>query len=250
MTDQPQPGRPFRRRLLVLLCWEEHYRSHQRSGRSTRSAKLQPLLNKIARGRRRGLPEWRLSAWSREADRVGRYERIQILPPKVPLPNIDGAVAKEFGLSARTVRRYRSDPRLDPFRSVPPWQVREWERAAREQAWLLREARRLLTPERVAKGGWRLVKGCLGAEQDPAAEEDYRTAWRAFTLQQWLPEFVPEPLRELVEHSRPYWLGYRNPWAAFEARSTREVKWINGQECFGWDSDLTGRRIKRKPGAE
>jgi hypothetical protein len=47
------------------------------------------------------------------------------------------------------VRRYRSDPRLDPFRSVPPWIVPQWQAEEAERIRLRRQAKALLTPERL-----------------------------------------------------------------------------------------------------
>jgi len=114
------------------------------------------------------MPDWQIAELSRQADAIGRHERIPVLKPKVSA-DIDRRVAKEFGISVRTVRRYRSDRRLDPFRSVQPWEVRQWERGAAEQAQLRRRAAALLTPERFAKGDIYLFGSTLmarGAEPD------------------------------------------------------------------------------------
>src|SRR5262249_43245040 len=149
------PKRPpgsFQRCLELMLHWEEVWYSHARRGPSTARPALKPVLKKICRGYARGLPEWEIGRLSRQADVIGRHSRLEILPPHASLPDIDAIVAKEFGLSVRTVRRYRSHPRLGPFRSVPPWRVREWERAAANHTWAMAQARRLLTPERLAKG--------------------------------------------------------------------------------------------------
>jgi hypothetical protein len=167
-----RPPGSFYHRLRVMLRCEELYRKHLRFGCSTQSPALQPILKKIAKARARGLPEWRIAELSRQADSIGRHERVRILKPTVPLPDIDKQVAKEFGISTRTVRRYRSDPRLDPFRSVPPWEVRQWQIDEAEQIRLKRRALALVTPERFAKGDIYLFGSTLmarGVEPDLVA---------------------------------------------------------------------------------
>jgi hypothetical protein len=147
-------GRPrqltFNQRLRVGLLWRETY-DGLAIRRSTRDPRLGPILKKMAQGRRRGLPEWQIGRLSRQADVIGRHYREEILPPKERLPAVDRLVAKKAGITVRMVRRIRSDERIKRLVGVPPWVPRQWEISDLREAWALRQARRLLTPERLAK---------------------------------------------------------------------------------------------------
>jgi len=94
---------------------------------------------------------WRIAEQSRKADWIGRYYRVEILPPKESLPEIDRRVAEKTGLTERMVRKVRGDARIKTLVGLPIWVPRAWEIAAARDAWVMRQARRLLTPERLAK---------------------------------------------------------------------------------------------------
>ena len=49
------------------------------------------------------------------------------------------------------MRKVRSDARIKALTGLPAWVPRAWEAEAAQNAWAMREARRLLTPERLAK---------------------------------------------------------------------------------------------------
>lgn len=159
-------GRPpdlgFMRRLDVILAWDEHY--HSLVGREAASKyialRLRVLSRKIARlraganapyGAASGAPYHEIARLSREMDKLGRFHRVLLYKPATPKPVIDRKIAKRFGITERMVRKIRDDRSMDPFRSQPPWEVRGWERAALQDLAARQLARKLMTPERLAK---------------------------------------------------------------------------------------------------
>jgi len=80
-------------------------------------------------------------------DRIGRVTRVPVKPPETAYPEIDKAIAAQFGITERMVRRCRTDPALKRFLPHPVWIEREWE-AKERLSWL---AKRHMTPERYAK---------------------------------------------------------------------------------------------------
>src|SRR5262249_40950417 len=85
-------------------------------------------------------------------DKIGRVTRVPIKPPATVLPVIEAEVAERFGITARMVRRCRTDPRLRQFMPHPVWLERDWVKAERLSFEARRVAKRLMTPERYAKG--------------------------------------------------------------------------------------------------
>jgi hypothetical protein len=68
------------------------------------------------------------------------------------LPEIDKQVAELFGITERMVRKCRTDTRLHPFMPHPVWLERDWVKTARQDFEARQVAKRLMTPERYAKG--------------------------------------------------------------------------------------------------
>src|SRR5262249_18310740 len=64
-------------------------------------------------------------------DRIGRVTRVPVKPPETALPEIDRQIAKQFGVSVRTVERYRSDPRHKQHMPHPVWEEPAWQRESR-----------------------------------------------------------------------------------------------------------------------
>jgi hypothetical protein len=141
----------FQQRLEIAIRWREIHDGLARRGRSTRHPKLTPILKQIGRERAKNALPWRIEELSRKADRVGRFHSVPILPPDVKLPEVDRLVAKETGLTERMVRKVRSDKRITNLVGLPVWVLRDWEANAARSAWAMQQARRLLTPERLAK---------------------------------------------------------------------------------------------------
>jgi len=67
------------------------------------------------------------------------------------MPEIDMQVAKQFGITERMVRRCRTDPKLQRFMPHPVWLERDWVKSARLDFEARQVAKRLMTPERLAK---------------------------------------------------------------------------------------------------
>jgi hypothetical protein len=146
------PGRPrtltFQRRLEVGVLWRETY-DGLAVRRSTKDPRLAPVLKQIRRAK--NAAPWRIAELSRKADRIGRHYRVEILPPEERLPEIDRLVAEKIGLTERMVRKARSDKRIIRLVGLPIWVPRAWEIEAAQDIWAQQAARRLLTPERLAK---------------------------------------------------------------------------------------------------
>jgi hypothetical protein len=123
---------------------------------------------------------------------------------------LDRAIGKQFGISDRMVRRIRDDRRLEAFKPQPAWLPRPWEKPAREAFDARQVAKRLMTPERYAKGEAIALEGgrLVVRQDDPASEGVYRAALRALRLVQRSERLLPQEYR-----SRPAWLGFRPQWA-------------------------------------
>jgi hypothetical protein len=87
-----------------------------------------------------------------EIDKHGRVTRVAIKPPDAVLPEIDKQVAELFGITERMVRRCRTDPKLQQFMPHPVWLERDWLKQERLIFEARQVAKRLMTPERYAKG--------------------------------------------------------------------------------------------------
>jgi hypothetical protein len=85
-------------------------------------------------------------------DKVGRVTRVPIRPPDERLPEIDKQVAELFGITERMVRKCRTDPKLQQFMPHPVWLERDWVKQGRLDFEARQVAKRLMTPERYAKG--------------------------------------------------------------------------------------------------
>src|SRR5262249_4726034 len=84
-------------------------------------------------------------------DKVGRVTRVPIKPPDKRLPEIDKRVAELFGITERMVRKCRTDPKLQQFMPHPVWLERNWVKQGRLIFEARQVAKRLMTPERLAK---------------------------------------------------------------------------------------------------
>jgi hypothetical protein len=150
-------GRPreltFLWRLAVVLTWDECYHALvRREAAGKLAGRLRALSKKMVRLRRSGASILEIARLSAEMDRLGRAHEVRLYKPDTLKPDIDREIAEKHGISERMVRKIRDDPRLHPFRSMPPWEVPDWELAAQQgfvAHWL---ARQLMTPERLAKG--------------------------------------------------------------------------------------------------
>jgi hypothetical protein len=96
-------------------------------------------------------------------DRIGRFVRVPIKPPDAALPAIDAGVAKLFGITARMVRRCRTDPRMRPFMPHPVWRERDWLRAGRLNFEALQIAKRLGVPPEQWSRRFELYNGTIRA---------------------------------------------------------------------------------------
>jgi hypothetical protein len=101
--------------------------------------------------RAKGALPWKTAELSRKADLIGRAAGVPVLPPRERLPEVDRLVAEKTGLTERMVRKARSDRRIIGLVGLPVWEDRPWEVEALQVAWAHRQARRLCTPERLAK---------------------------------------------------------------------------------------------------
>jgi hypothetical protein len=91
----PAPGRPrtltFQQRVEVGLLWRETH-DGLATRRRVKDPRLAPILKRIGQMRAKNAAPWRIAELSRKADRIGRYYRVEILPPKESLPEIDRRV--------------------------------------------------------------------------------------------------------------------------------------------------------------
>src|SRR5262249_29949162 len=137
----PLPSRPggrprtltFQQRLELAVLWRE---THDALAvrRHARDPRLAPILKRIGHMRAKSAAQWRIAELSRKADRIGRHSRVEILPPKESLPEIDRRVAEKTGLTERMVRKVRGDARIKTLVGLPIWEPRPWEVAAGRDA--------------------------------------------------------------------------------------------------------------------
>jgi hypothetical protein len=133
-----------------------HVRDH---GRDRALAKLQAKFRGLCAAQ--AAPH-KIAEVTAAIDKVGRVTRVPIRPPDKPLPEIDKQVAKLFGITERMVRRCRTDPKLQRFMPHPVWLERDWVKSARLDFEARQVAKRLMTPERLAKQGpLTLVNGAV-----------------------------------------------------------------------------------------
>jgi hypothetical protein len=178
---------------------------------------------------------------SARLDRLGRASRALLLPPAITLPEADRAIAKQFGITERMVRKIRSDRRMLPFMPHPVWQVRDWERRGAESHAARSAARRLMTPARFAKNEpVALLSAGLAVEQEPTSEAVYKAARGIFRLLQRLESLLPREYR-----SRPAWLGLAPQWLRTEARCEGWFS-LGEQQIYFWRRHPEGRRIAAK----
>jgi hypothetical protein len=223
-------GRPrqliFRRRLDIGGLYWKMSGGFARRGRSTRDPALNPILKQIGRRRAAG-NLFAAARLSKQADQLGRFNSVPILPPE-SLPATDEAVAREyarltgFRTTVRMVRASRTDKRVRTILGPLPWEVPEWLVKEAEQMQLRAQALALVTPERLAKGDLYLRHGALAAKQDRSAEDAHLTAGGLLGLQKWMAELLPS------EHRRPpYFLGCKPQWRRIDAQPDLERVRIN-----------------------
>ena len=222
-----KPGRPralsFRERLNVALSWNEKLNARAQVGTSQRHTALAALMKKLIRLQTAGAKPHKIREVQAMMDALGRYITLQVRPPEIDYPTIDQEVAEDFGITARMVLRCRTDFRK--FLSHP-WNERAHEAKARVDFEAKQLAKRLMTPERLAKGERVVIAGgYLVVEQDRTAEAVHMAARRVFGL------------------TRPRWLAIRPQWTRMLQAGDRI--WIDSQECFVWEPHLRGRQIKR-----
>jgi len=201
-VGRPRALESFRDRFMVAAHWANTANSLARPGQTNKRPGLDPVLKQIARAKKRGLPEWRIMALSREADRIGRFHSTPILAPAETKPQIDKIVAKEFGLTERTVRTIRSDKRFIELVPQPLWIPQVWEQEIADRASVRRRARALMTPEYFAK----VERGemVIGERDRQIAVLD--------NLEQLAPQLTPEQYRKAQEfQARCYAGGLGDP---------------------------------------
>jgi hypothetical protein len=175
-------GRPreltFWRRLDVVLTWDERYHARVQREIAERTEQLRALAKKLVHRRASGASIIEIARLSAQMDWLGRRYEARLYKPDTHKPIIDRRVAKLFGISPRMVRTIRDDRSLDPFRSTPPWEVPDWEIAARQDFLARQLARALMTPERLAKGEpVRIFNGGL-----QVADTSIRPIWNRMSL--------------------------------------------------------------------
>ena len=148
-------GRPalnFRERVEVAQAHAEALNAHavhvRDRGRDRAIAKLQAKFRELCKAK---AAPYRLAEVSAAIDKVGRVTRVPIRPPDKLLPEIDKQVAELFGITERMVRRCRTHPKLQRFMPHPVWLERDWLKSARLDFEARQVAKRLMTPERLAK---------------------------------------------------------------------------------------------------
>jgi len=182
-------------------------------------------------GHRDGVAPHLIKRLSDKLDAIGRYSRKIVLPPQIALPTIDRAIARQFGVTRRMVRRIRRDRAMWPFMPSLPWKVPEWQLRDIAQHRARAAAKLLMTPERYDKRELiALTSDGLTVEQVPGLGSEYIAAWRAFDSQQRCVDYMPPEYRR-----PPVWLSYRPQWDEYLRMRVRHS---------------TGRRIKPEPGAE
>jgi hypothetical protein len=232
---------PMLERINVAIAWGTYMNAHARLEAPRERGQVKKLQQKLEAGRMNGVAPFLLNRMSARLDRLGRASRTLLLPPAITLPEADRAIAKQFGISERMVRKIRSDRRMQPFMPHPVWQVRDWERRGAESHAARARAKQLMTPERYAKNERvALLSDGLAVEQDPTSEAVYKAAWRIFRLLQRLEKRMPPQYRR-----RPAWLGFQRQWARMEARCEGWF-FLNDQQVYFWKRHPEGRRVPPK----
>jgi hypothetical protein len=226
-------------RIEVAIAWGEHLNAAARRVAPRERTQVRRLQQKIAAAHMNGVAPFLLERMSARLDRLGRMTSEIILSPRIALPKADKAIAKQFGITERMVRKVRSDPRMQPFMPQPIWKVPDWQGRGAELHAARSAAKRLMTPERYAKNE-RVALVSAGLVVEQAASEVYEAAWRVFTLVRRFERLMP-----LEYRSRPAWLGFTPQWLRIEARCG---KWFfrNDQQIYQWESHPNGSRISRK----
>jgi hypothetical protein len=235
-----KPGRPralsFQDQLNVALCWGERLNARAQVGKSERHTALAALMKKLVRLQTAGAAPHKIREVQAMMNALGRYITLEIRPPEVDYPTIDREVAAEFDIHPRTVRRCRTD-----FRGFlsHPWNERAHEAEARTAFAAKQLAKRLMTPERLAKGERVVIAGgSLVVEQDRAAESTFKTAQRMLGLMRRVQHWVPVV-------SRPHWLYFKPQWTRMDVQAGDRI-WINNQEVHVWQTPPQGRKILRR----
>jgi hypothetical protein len=264
-------GRPralsMLRRIEIAIAWGEHMNAHARIEAPRERGPVKKLQQKLAAARINGDAQFLIDRMSARLDRLGRVTRAIVLPPRIALPEADRAIAKQFGITERMVRKIRVDKRMQPFMPRPIWKVPDWQRRGAESHAARSAAKRLMTPERYAKNERVALVGAglvvEDAQQecfrwDPRLEqkggyglrprthrpithdEVYSAALRLLRLVEEFERRVP-----LEYRSRPAWLGFQRQWARIEARCEG---WFfrNDQQVYFWKRHPEGRRIPAK----
>jgi len=152
----PGPGRPkaltFRQRVEVAQAHAGAMNRHaihvRDRGRDRALAKLQAKFRGLCAA---NAAPHKLAEITAAIDKIGRVTRVPIKPPETVLPTIDKQVAELFGITERMVRKCRTDPKLRPFTPHPVWLERDWVKQGRLDFEARQVAKRLMTPERLAK---------------------------------------------------------------------------------------------------
>jgi hypothetical protein len=154
-------GRPrrltYQRQLEIYVAWWGALNAHavhvHDRKRDRAVAKLQTRFRTLSAA---GTPTHEIT---NAIDKIGRVSRVPIEPPPTCYPVLDRAIGVQFGISPRMVRRIRADHRLKKFKPHPAWHERPWEKPAREAFQAQQVAKRLMTPERYAKGEAIVLEG-------------------------------------------------------------------------------------------
>src|SRR5262245_54496028 len=241
-----RPGLTMLERIEVVVAWGEYINKHAKVEVPRPRRQVKALQAKTEAARRNGVAPHLIKRWSEQLDALGRITRALYRPPSISLREVDKAIAKQFGVSVRTVERIRQDRRLWPFMGRKVWELPEWQRkgAALHAARLA--AKRLMTPERFAKNERvALVSAGLAVEQEAESEAAYLAARRVFGFLRRSESLLPG------EYKRPpTWLALLPQWTRIEARWTGEVRVINEQMVYGWVPHPNGRRVPKAPASE
>jgi hypothetical protein len=233
-------------RIKVAMAWGEHLNAHARVEAPRPRRQVKALQAKIEAARRNGVAPHLMKRWSEQLDALGRITRALYRPPSISLREVDKAIAKQFGVSVRTVERIRQDRRLWPFMGQKVWELPEWQREGAALHAARSVAKRLMTPERLAKNERvALVSAGLAVEQEAGFEAVYLAARRMFGFLR-----RSEDLLALEYKRPPTWLATRPQWSRIEARWTGEVYVINEQTIYGWEPHPKGRRVPKAPASE
>jgi len=257
-------------RIEVAITWGEHMNAHARIVVPRERGQVRKLQQKLVAARMNGDAQFLLDRMSARLDRLGRMTSEIVLPPEIALPEADKAIAKRYGITARMVRKIRSDKGMQIFMPHPVWRVRDWEKRGAERYVARSIAKQRMTPERYAKNEQvALVSDGLVVEQDSECfrwdgsahrfaqprngrlqpprprqrithDDVYKAALRASRLMQRLERLMPPEYRR-----RPAWLGFQRQWARMEARCEGWFS-LGEQQIYFWRRHPEGRRIAAK----